>query len=251
MEFHSDAIHKQTRIASSDGPAKLLRTSDVGVSRSHIPSVPGPESFSRWIAAKKRNAPDRPTRSTKRKAESMSGVWLLSYLALWILVIGIAVLQVALLREVGLIHLRLSPPEEGLELGSTAPELVAQDQAARQVYVNDYLATDINILLFVSASCEACKQLLAELHGVTEQEFSRYQIVVISRDRELAQSHPASRAQSPILFADQESQVWRDYRVARVPWAYVLDRRGVVRAKGGVGTIHHLADMAMHVAYPA
>ena len=38
----------------------------------------------------------------------MSGIWLISYIALWVLVIALAAVVLGLVRQLGLIHLRLA-----------------------------------------------------------------------------------------------------------------------------------------------
>ena len=63
----------------------------------------------------------------------MSGVWLASYLVLWLVVLVLAFLLAGSLRQLGLIQLRLGDDpgalitDSGLERGAQAPEFIAAD----------------------------------------------------------------------------------------------------------------------------
>jgi hypothetical protein len=58
----------------------------------------------------------------------MEGLWLVSYLALWLLAMVGALLIVGILRQIGIMNLKLEtlthePTEEGIAIGEIIPDL--------------------------------------------------------------------------------------------------------------------------------
>jgi len=96
----------------------------------------------------------------------MSGLWLVSYIALWLLVIALTLIVLGLVRQLGLIHLRLGPEQnvlttkEGLELGSPAPDFRATDIVQGKEITLADLKGRQSVLVFVSPSCSPCLELM-------------------------------------------------------------------------------------------
>ena len=69
----------------------------------------------------------------------MHGWWAVSYVVLWLLVIGLALLSLALARQVGTLHLRLGPrgaleiDHEGPPLGEAPEPLELADLDGRPI----------------------------------------------------------------------------------------------------------------------
>src|SRR5688572_2101664 len=100
----------------------------------------------------------------------MDGWWIASYIVLWLLVVSLAVVVVALARQIGTLHLRLGPrgalemDDEGPDLGDTPEpfELTAID--GRQVNIGG--PGEAQLLMFVSPGCMVCEQVLPSIHVV-------------------------------------------------------------------------------------
>src|SRR5919106_4394634 len=94
----------------------------------------------------------------------MSGWWLASYAALWILVIVLGVLVVALARQVGTLHLRMGPrgalelDEEGPPLGEAPEPVPARDLDGRAITIGGPGAGQL--VVFVSPGCPICREVL-------------------------------------------------------------------------------------------
>jgi hypothetical protein len=153
--------------------------------------------------------------------ELSTQAWLAVGLA--IALVGIAVLTVAvlaLMREVGLLRLRL-PPEAALELLTEGPEL------GRVAPIVDRFAiaegTRIALAVFSSPGCRLCQALEPGL---------------------------ASFARTPglavrVFDEEQDRDAWEELAVPGSPYAVAMDRDGTVRAKG---TFNSLAQLASVVA---
>ncbi|HEX2379041.1 MAG TPA: MauE/DoxX family redox-associated membrane protein [Gaiellales bacterium] len=144
------------------------------------------------------------------------GFWEASYVVLWLAVAALAVLVLALYRQVGVLHLRLGP-RGALEEEGEGPELGA---AIGHPAVPEGRAA---LVAFTSAGCPVCHQIVPGLR-------------VLQRDPALAVVHAAYEEEDgPELHAA--------FDVPGTPYAVYLDAAGVVRAKGTVNTLEQLESL--------
>ena len=97
----------------------------------------------------------------------MSGWWAAAFVVQWVLLAALAVVVVALARQVGVLHLRLAPvgalevDEEGPPLGSTPePRLASPKEGERLVLGGP---GEPRLVAFVSATCPICDALRPSL----------------------------------------------------------------------------------------
>src|SRR2546430_8418343 len=94
----------------------------------------------------------------------MHGWWAVSYVVLWLLVIGLALPSLALARQVGTLHLRLGPrgaleiDHEGPPLGEAPQPLELADLDGRPVSIGGPGASQL--VLFLSPDCPVCHDVL-------------------------------------------------------------------------------------------
>lgn len=159
----------------------------------------------------------------------MKGYWLVSYLLLWTLVLGLVTVVVALLRQIGLLHLRLSPTGaldtgEGPALGEPAPRPLGLPAGRPAVVV------------FGSETCALCRDLLPSVTALARADPS-LSVLVVSASPSFAQMVRPPAAGLADLAA------LHAYRVRATPFAVYLDGQGVARAKGIVNTLEHLESL--------
>ena len=145
--------------------------------------------------------------------------WLAVGLAVALLgVAGLTVAVLALAREVGVLRLQLGPQaalelaDEGPPVGEWTPlgDLVALPDEAR-----------FALAVFASPGCALCRSLEPAVES-------------LRRDPLLAVA---------IFDEDRHADVWRELGVPGSPFAVVLDREGVVRAKGTFNTLGQLEGL--------
>jgi hypothetical protein len=91
----------------------------------------------------------------------MSGVWLASYIVLWVVVLLLAFLLAGALRQLGLLQLRLGDDpgalitETGLERGAQAPDFTALDSETGELVSLSDLPAVPRMLVFASPGCLA------------------------------------------------------------------------------------------------
>jgi methylamine dehydrogenase accessory protein MauD len=172
----------------------------------------------------------------------MSGWWLVSYIVLWVLVIALALLTLALARQVGTLHLRLGPrgalelDEEGPPLGEAPGPVDTSDVAGRPVTVGG--PGQPQLLLFVSPGCPVCREVLPSL-PVAARAGRMRPLVVADAEHEV-DAYGAWSPATPVIAGPEIAGM---YRVPGTPYAVALDRLGAVRAKGTVNTLEQLEGL--------
>jgi len=174
---------------------------------------------------------------------------LVSNVLLWILLVGLALSVLALVRQVGLLHERLAPmgalaTQRGPEVGEPAPELALLDAAGGALRIGgpdpDGRRT---LLFFLSATCPVCKTLLPTLSRVAAAEAPGLRLVFASDGD--PDEHAAFRAEHGLAERDYvlSMELGLRFQVAKLPYAVLIDERGIVRAKGLVNTREHLESL--------
>jgi methylamine dehydrogenase accessory protein MauD len=174
----------------------------------------------------------------------MTGWWTASYIVLWILVAVLSVLLVSLARQVGTLHLRLGPrgalelDDEGPPLGEAPPPVETVDVNAKPVTVGGPGAPQF--LLFVSPDCPICREVLPSLPVVSQVGQMAPYVISDSGERDTAYEYRSvGKATSVVLGPDLAEA----YRVPGTPYAVILDRLGVVRAKGTVNNLEQMEGL--------
>lgn len=149
----------------------------------------------------------------------MSGWWVAAFVVQSVLVAVLAVVVVALARQIGVLHMRLGPlgaleiDDEGPRLGDAPPARTARDRSGAPVVVGG--PGSRRLLAFVSPSCPICEQLLPSLPA-------------------------AARASGLALQVVSDGDLETAYGVPGVPFVVVFDELGVVRSKGTVNSLEQL-----------
>jgi len=116
----------------------------------------------------------------------MSGLWLVSYVVLWILVLIVSLLLISVLYHVGVIYNRLerrfSQPTK-LSAGETLPEVVLQTLGGERVHISQFFGNRIAFVI-INPGCSGCLNILKALASgdrIVESPVERT-IVVSMRD---------------------------------------------------------------------
>lgn len=167
---------------------------------------------------------------------------------LWACVITLALVVLALVRQVGLLHERVTPvgalmPVGGPAVGDEAPQLVMETVNGGAVHLADTESARSTLLFFLSPTCPVCKTLLPILLAAARDE-APVPRVVLASDGELAE-HKTFIARHGLghLPYVLSAQVGIAFGVGKLPYAILIDEFGVIRAKGIVNTREHLESL--------
>lgn len=169
----------------------------------------------------------------------MHGWWAGSYVVLWLLVLVLCAVVVALARQIGALHLRLGPrgalemDDEGPPLGQPLPTASADGADGRRIAIG--ISGSGRLLLFVSPGCSLCEQVLPGLEAVARAGNMTAQVISDSDPFETNKHFGSSALSGP--------QLMRAWDVPGTPYAVVLDRAGIVRAKGTPNNLEQLEGL--------
>jgi len=158
----------------------------------------------------------------------MTGWWAAAFVAQWIVVLVLAVVIVALARQVGTLHLRLGPrgalevDTEGPPLGDAVPTSPARSSSGERVLVGG--PGPNRLVLFSSPTCPVCHEVAPGIPA-------------------------AARAAEMVPMVLHDPDLEHRYDVPGTPFLLVLDQLGIVRAKGTVNNLEQvegLVDLALH-----
>jgi methylamine dehydrogenase accessory protein MauD len=173
----------------------------------------------------------------------------ISNIVLWIIVVGLLVVVLALTRQLGVLHERITPVgalmlNKGLTVGERAPTVEVHDLEGGHLSVgaprSDGKST---LLLFVSPTCPVCKSLLPIVKSSGKDERSWLDIILASdgnpdEHREYVRANGLGNV--PYVVS---APLGMTYQVSRLPFAALLDEAGVLRARGLVNSREHLESL--------
>lgn len=152
----------------------------------------------------------------------VSGWWVAAFVVQWILLIVLAVIVVALARQVGTLHLRLGPrgaleiDDEGPALGEAVLPTTARADDGSTVTVGG--PGPLRLVAFTSPTCAVCREVVPAIPA-------------------------AAAAASVVPQIVHDPEVERSWDVPGTPFLVVLDESGVVRAKGTVNNLEQVEGL--------
>jgi methylamine dehydrogenase accessory protein MauD len=171
-----------------------------------------------------------------------------SQIALWAAVLALAVVCMALARQIGVLHQRIAPAgalalRQPLKLGEPVPEmsLTALDGAA--VRIGGARSGRSQLVLFVSPDCAICESLLPAVRSAQGAERAWLDIVLASdgdAERQLQFVRDKGLGKFPYVLSEQ---LGRSFGVAKLPYAVLIDEAGKLSATGLVNTREHLESL--------
>jgi methylamine dehydrogenase accessory protein MauD len=170
---------------------------------------------------------------------------LISQIFLWLVVGALSLMVLALARQVGVLHERLTPVgaltnAAGPAAGKPAPLLraTALDGTAYEIGTH---RTRPLLMLFVARSCPICKVLIPVAQDVARKE-----------QLDLLFFGDGERAEQDALIADfaiaprhfvNSTEVGMAFQVDKLPHAALVDEHGTLVARGLVNSREHLESL--------
>lgn len=169
----------------------------------------------------------------------MSGIWVASMIALWVVVLGLAFFLAGALREIGLMRLRMGDDpgalitDEGLPRGAVIPDFEAIKADTGDRVTVGAKANSTRVLILLSTGCLACRQLAPHINEVAQVHTDIRLIPLVSGD--LAggrQFLRASKLRLDEALIDVGATVPGLLGTTLSPFVYVINKQGRVLARG-------------------
>jgi len=179
----------------------------------------------------------------------MINTLIISNIILWVLVLVLAAVVFALVRQVGVLYERVAPAgalmaAKGLKTGEQAPIFDLRTLTGNHLRIggarDDGKST---LLFFLSPTCPVCKTLLPVLQSMRKSEAAWLDIVLASDGDE--SEHRAWLKQQkleswPYILSPQLGMA---IQVAKLPFAALIDEHGVLCARGLVNSREHIESL--------
>ena len=172
-----------------------------------------------------------------------------SVAVLWVAVGVLAVVMLALARQVGVLHERVAPAgalltRAGPAPGERAPVIDVRTFDGEVLTVGGASGVGRRTLLFfLSPSCPVCKTVLPTVLRVAAGETPAIDVVLASDGRPEEHAALAAEFRAQALPYVLSTELGLAYQVAKLPYAVLIDADGVVRAKGIVNTREHVESL--------
>ena len=174
---------------------------------------------------------------------------IVSNLLLWGLVIVLALVVVALARQIGLLHERVAPV--GALAVAGGPEVGDPIPAAHYPSIDGEMVRlggadpegRRTLLFFLSPTCPVCKELLPTVQRMASEQASDLRLVYAS-DGDAAE-HRAFRSERKLMRHEYalSRELGVQLGVSKLPFAVLIDAAGTLRARGIVNTREHLESL--------
>jgi len=168
---------------------------------------------------------------------------------LFVAVIILSIAFVALARQVGVLFERVAPvgalvTDTGPKIGEPAPRFDIPSLSGKPVEIGRR-ADRTTLVFFLAPSCPVCKKLIPAIRSIAAAE-SRWLNVVLASDGDIgAKDHAEFQTKAGLLEFNYvvSKEMGMAYRVARLPYAVLIDESGVIRAKGMVNNREQLESL--------
>lgn len=177
----------------------------------------------------------------------MTNLLIVSNVLLWVAFLGVTVVMLGLMRQVGLLHERSSPmgamiTDHGPDIGDKAPELDLKDFAGRAVRIGGPAADGRQtLLMFTAPTCPVCDKLFPIIKSIARAE--KISVVMISdgapeEHRRFLDTHDLGEIRYVV-----SAEAGMAFQVGKIPYGVLLDPQGTIRAKGLTNTREHLESL--------
>jgi methylamine dehydrogenase accessory protein MauD len=171
-----------------------------------------------------------------------------SQIALWAAILVLAVVCIALARQIGVLHQRIAPAgalalKQPLRLGEAAPEMTLAALDGSGVRIGGVRGGRSQLVLFISPDCVVCEALLPAVRSAQGAERAWLDIVLASggepgQHTRFVKDKGLSRF--PYVLSEH---LGRSFGVAKLPYAVLIDETGKLSATGLVNTREHLESL--------
>jgi methylamine dehydrogenase accessory protein MauD len=184
----------------------------------------------------------------------MASGWLISYIALWCLVLAMGLVILAHSRLLGLLHHRFGPAgakalADGPKIGERL-DSISRARPDGSGWTWTFPARSDLMLIFVSPQCQSCDALMPHIKDFVRTH-KEIQVALFSAlpDRAMNTAFIDYRALHEIVYLMADG-LDEQLEVEGTPYAIRVNRKGTVRAKGLVNHYEHLLSLLIEPALP-
>lgn len=179
----------------------------------------------------------------------MATTLLISNTLLWILVLVLAAMVFALVRQIGILYERVAPAgalmaANGLKTGEEIPVFELETLAGQAIRIGGKNSNGKSTLLFfLSPNCPVCKTLIPVLTAMRKTEANWLEIIFASDGDEKEHRQWLRESNLELWPYLLSQQLGMTMQVAKLPFAALIDENGILCARGLVNTREHIESL--------
>ncbi len=172
-----------------------------------------------------------------------------SQVLLWVIVVAMAFLLLALMRQIGALHDRVAPVGAltlagGLKPGEVLPAMVVHDLFGEPVSVSGPSPDGrARLLVFTAPNCPVCRELKETLAEIAHEERRWLSVIQVGDGDPAEHRGAAGEARARGMRYVLSRNLGMLLEVSRLPTAALVDEQGVLVAKGLVNSREHLESL--------
>lgn len=170
-----------------------------------------------------------------------------SNILLWVVLLVQLGVCFALARQIGILFERVSPvgamiSDAGPALGDKVAPLALPNLNGPGLTLGDSAGRS-QLVFFLSTSCPICKALLPALKSIRADEAKWLEVILASDGREALHRRLIEAEGLEAFPYVLSSELGMSFKVAKLPFAVLLDQNGRVRAKGLINSREQLESL--------
>ena len=179
----------------------------------------------------------------------MTNTLVVSNIVLWVLVLILAAVVFALVRQIGVLYERVAPAGalmtgSGLKPGEKLPVFDLQTLGGQALRIGGGRADGKStFLFFLSPACPICKTLIPVLQSMRRSEAGWLEIVLASDGDEAEHRAWLKQHQLESWPYVLSPRLGMTIQVAKLPFAALIDENGVLCARGLVNSREHIESL--------
>jgi len=169
-------------------------------------------------------------------------------LFLFLVIIALILGFFVLARQIGILFERIAPmgamvSDHGPKVGENSPVFALSSLTSEETVTVGAARDKAMLVFFLSPTCPICKKLLPILRSVRDSEKDWMDVVLASDGEEEKHRRFITNAKLSDFPYVLSTELGLGYRVARLPFAVLVDKDGVIRSKGLVNSREQLESL--------
>ncbi len=174
---------------------------------------------------------------------------IISQVMSWVIIIGLSLMVLALMRQLGVLHERIAPAgalavNASVKVGDIAPEMKLNTLGGSQVKIGGKKDNDRSqLVFFLSPDCPVCKTLLPALCSMKKAESKWLDVILASDGTEPAHRKFIEKAGLGHFDYVVSELLGRSFGVAKLPYAVLVNEDGKIASMGLINSREHLESL--------
>lgn len=167
--------------------------------------------------------------------------------ALWILVLALVAVVFALARQIGVLLERVQPvgamiSDAGPDIGAKVPKIALANLNGPALLLGEAGGRS-RLVFFLSTTCPVCKALVPALRDIARAEADWLDVILASDGKPEPHRALIARERLQDFPYTLSQELGMTFKVAKLPFAVLIDGAGMIRAKGLVNSREQLESL--------